>query len=361
VVFVPRAAQRGVRELARVSKRIKPEELQNIFRLDTRRTSGTGATHGWQVRIHRATKKYTQFFSDSKFESKDAALAAAIEYRDNLYEELGIDTGKYYIRTELMANNTTGIIGVSRAETLNRSGSIREYWQTAYPSPEHLVRTASFGVGRLGEIGALSKAIEARMEGISKLIDVPDFKNSRNNINTLIDRYLNILVYLEHITPQEEEFLVKTIANKTIRNTEKEDIITGRIGQQTFKDKLIKLWGGRCVVTGAQLLLNAAHIKPWAVSTDKERLDPFNGFLLSPSYDKAFDSGFITFSDSGEIIIAKALRPDMGLLGISETAKIENVSPFSAPYLAFHRENIFKDKLPNHWLVRTPETARHVS
>ena len=286
-------------------------------------------------------------FSDSKFESKDAALAAAIKYRDELYEELGIDTGKYYIRTELMANNTTGIIGVSRAETLNRNGSIREYWQTAYPSPEHEVRTNSFGVGRLGEIGALRAAIEARMEGISKLIDVPDFKNSRQNIKTLIDRYLNTLVYLEHLTPQDEEFLIKTIASKNIRNTEKEDIITGRIGQQAFKDKLMKLWGGRCVATGAQVLLNAAHIKPWAVSTDKERLDPFNGFLLSPSYDKAFDSGFITFSDNGDIIVAKALKRDMSLLGISETARIENISPFTAPYLSFHRENIFRDKLPN--------------
>ena len=44
-------------------------------------------------------------------------------------------------------------------------------------------------------------------------------------------------------------------------------------------------------------LLIASHIKPWAVSDSKERIDPNNGFILSPLYDKLFDRGYITFSD----------------------------------------------------------------
>ncbi len=252
-----------------------------------------------------------------------------------------------------MAHNTSGIIGVNRAETFNRNGSIREYWQAAFPTPDHKAKNKSFGIIRYGEIGALCKAIEARMEGISDLIDASDFRNARQDIKSLIDKYLNILVYLEDISAKEEEFLIKTIKSKSIQCTVKEEIINGRIGQQKFKDKLLKLWSGRCSVTGAHVLLNAAHIKPWAASTNEERLDPFNGLLLSPTYDRAFDIGLISFADDGHIIISSLLKEDMALLGISEFASIKNVSPFSAQYLKYHREKVFKGRLPNKSQERT--------
>lgn len=322
--------------------------MQNIFRIDKNKVAGRGATHGWQVRIYRGIHHRTKFFSDSKFESSDAALAAALEYREQVYAELGIDTGKYTISAQLAANNTTGIIGVNRSETIEPNATIREFWQTAYPSPTHEVRTKSFGVGRFGEIGALQRAVEARMEGISALIGVPDFRGSQESIKTLIDRYLAILIYLERITPVEEEFLIKTILRKDIKSTDKEDIITGRIGQQTFKDKLVKLFGNRCAVTGARQLLNASHIKPWAKANDAERLDPFNGLLLSPVYDRAFDEGLITFEDSGAIVLSDIIAPDAAALAVRSDACVANLSPFSVPYLEFHRTKIFKGKhVPN--------------
>lgn len=332
--------------------------MQNVFRIDKEKVGSRGATHGWQIRVYRGSNHRTRFFSDSKFGSSDAALAAALEYREQVYDEFGIDTGKYVISAQLAAHNTSGIIGVNRSETIEPNATIREFWQTAYPSPAHEVRTKSFGIGRFGEIGALRRAVEARMEGISALIGVPDFRGSQENIKALIDKYLGILVYLEQLTPLEEEFLVKTILRKDIKNTEKEDIITGRIGQQTFKDKLIKLYGGRCVVTGARQLLNAAHIKPWAKATDYERLDPFNGFLLSPVYDRAFDEGLITFDDSGVIVLSDAVVPDADALGIRPDARISNLSPFSAPYLEFHRLKIFRGKsIPNKSIQGTAKSG----
>ena len=36
-------------------------------------------------------------------------------------------------------------------------------------------------------------------------------------------------------------------------------------------------------------LLFASHIKPWSDSNNKERLDPYNGFLLTPNLDVCFD------------------------------------------------------------------------
>lgn len=324
----------------------KAPELQNIFRLDKGQMTGPaarGATHAWQVRVDRDKKHHSKTFSDSKFGSPEASLEAAKRFRDQLFSELGIDfgVGAHVISDILPINNKTGILGVNRAEALEPTAEIREVWQTTFPVASGGVDTASFNVKRFGEIGAMRSAVERRMEGISALIGVKKYSASQSTIKRLIDKYLNILCYLEGISPQEEDFLMKTILDKSIKNTTKEEIINGRVGQGTFKDKLMRLWGGRCNITGATHLLNAAHIKPWAVCSSGERLDPFNGFLLSPVYDRAFDEGFISFTDEGEIAISPALGEDVERLGINRSARIENLSPFSLDYLKYHREHLF--------------------
>ncbi len=324
----------------------KSPELQNIFRLDKGQMTGPatrGATHAWQVRFLRDKKHHSKTFSDSKFGSPEASLEAAKEFRDELFRELGIEfgPGAHIISDTLPVNNKTGILGVNRAEALESNAEIRVVWQTTFPVESGGVETASFNVKKFGEVGAMRLAVERRMEGVSALIGVRKYAASQNTIKRLIDKYLNILCYLEGISPQEEDFLMKTILDKGIKNPTKEEIINGRIGQGTFKDKLMQLWGGRCNITGATHLLNASHIKPWAVSSSGERLDPFNGFLLSPVYDRAFDEGLISFTDEGEIAISPALGEDVERLGIKRNARIDNLSPFSLEYLKYHRENIF--------------------
>jgi hypothetical protein len=324
----------------------KPRELQNIFRLDKGQMTGPtsrGATHAWQVRILHHKKHYSKTFSDSKYGSPEASLEAAKQFRHKLFQELGIDFGDatFAISDNLPINNKSGILGVNRSESLESNAEIREVWQTTFPVELGGVETASFNIKRFGEIGALRLAVERRMEGISALIGVKKYSASQSTIKRLIDKYLNILCYLEGISPQDEDFLIKTIRDKNIKNTTKEEIINGRVGQGTFKDKLMQLWGGRCNITGATHLLNASHIKPWAVCSNGERLDPFNGFLLSPVYDRAFDEGLISFTDEGRIIISPTLGEDIELLGINKDARIQNLSPFSMSYLSYHRQNVF--------------------
>lgn len=36
-------------------------------------------------------------------------------------------------------------------------------------------------------------------------------------------------------------------------------------------------------------LLIASHIKPWAASDEKEKIDPKNGFMFTPTFDFLFD------------------------------------------------------------------------
>ena len=78
-----------------------------------------------------------------------------------------------------------------------------------------------------------------------------------------------------------------------------------RLNQCKFRKELIQYWGG-CSVTGFtdEKLLIASHIKPWRNATDKEQLNPFNGLLLIPQLDYLFDKGYISFSDSGKIILS---------------------------------------------------------
>lgn len=92
--------------------------------------------------------------------------------------------------------------------------------------------------------------------------------------------------------------------------TEAERLVVARVGQEIFRDALMRYWRGKCPLTGITdpALLRASHIKPWAdCSSDAERMDAFNGLLLSALWDAAFDRHLVTFSEIGEPIYSKHL------------------------------------------------------
>lgn len=126
--------------------------------------------------------------------------------------------------------------------------------------------------------------------------------------------------------------------------TEREATVRQRVGQNLFREGLMALWGGRCAITGLDTpeLLRASHAKPWAESSDIERLDVFNGLLLAAHWDAAFDSGFITISTSGHIIPSAALSyASIDVLRLSDDLCIR-LQPQHEPYLAWHRERVFR-------------------
>jgi hypothetical protein len=127
-------------------------------------------------------------------------------------------------------------------------------------------------------------------------------------------------------------------------STERRALVLSRIGQGQFRDSLMRMWGGRCAVTGLDILalLRASHIKPWRDSDNRERLDPNNGLLLSPSYDAAFDSGLISFGDDGGVILSADLRPPrIERLGIDSVARIVGLRDGHRGYLDYHRRDVF--------------------
>ena len=137
---------------------------------------------------------------------------------------------------------------------------------------------------------------------------------------------------------------LEEISNKpSIGKTEKERLVSARIGQGLYREGLIKYWQ-KCAVTSCDEipLLRASHIKPWRYSSDEERLDVFNGLLLSPNLDLLFDKGFITFDIDGKIQISLRLsEKNLIKLGVNINSLIVTHKNHQ-PYLDWHRKNIFR-------------------
>ena len=120
----------------------------------------------------------------------------------------------------------------------------------------------------------------------------------------------------------------------------------GRDGQDEYRRKLLEECPF-CPITmiNEESLLIASHIKPWAVSDSKERIDPNNGFILSPLYDKLFDRGYITFSDDKRVSISNWLsRQVKDRIGIKENQLFQflPVNSERSKYLEYHRQTVFK-------------------
>lgn len=183
-----------------------------------------------------------------------------------------------------------------------------------------------------------------RFESIAKQIrELPIFheRNERGH-HMYSSALLKYAEYLSEGFDSDIEADIETIiADPNISSTEKSSLVKARIGQGTFRQRLIGLWGG-CSVTGFTdcNLLVASHIKPWSASTNAERLDKFNGLLLIPNLDKAFDSGLITFEVDGKIRISPQLSaPEV--LGIVPELYV-SLKPENDMYMNFHRTNVYR-------------------
>lgn len=127
-----------------------------------------------------------------------------------------------------------------------------------------------------------------------------------------------------------------------LKGTEVERLVRQRVGQQAFRSAMLDYWGGACAVTGIALpeLLRASHAKPWAeCATDAQRLDVFNGFLLSANLDALFDRFLVSFSDVGDLLVSPRITPHMrALLGLDQPQCLRWLAAEHLPYLHYHRE-----------------------
>lgn len=127
--------------------------------------------------------------------------------------------------------------------------------------------------------------------------------------------------------------------------TDRETLIIARRGQGLYKQRVMQI-ESRCRITQVDnpAHLRASHCKPWRDSDNEERLDGENGLLLTPTIDHLFDRGFISFENTGQLIVSPvAHRPSLNRMGIL-TDQVVNVGAFSQGqrcYLDYHRSSVF--------------------
>ncbi len=123
--------------------------------------------------------------------------------------------------------------------------------------------------------------------------------------------------------------------------TERSGLITSRVGQGTYRKRIIHRWEYVCAVTKFNKLeiLIASHIVPWSKASNEERLDVHNGILLSPTYDALFDKHLISFDHQGKILLSEAIETSAyEKIGVTGKEKIKNLSRYNFEYLDRHRE-----------------------
>lgn len=128
-----------------------------------------------------------------------------------------------------------------------------------------------------------------------------------------------------------------------------------RLGQEKYRKEVLD-YMPQCPfskITDERLLI-ASHIKPYNIckkeKRDDQALHHLNGLSLSPTYDRLFDQGYITFSDNGELICGTQLSAiTWERLSINPNAKNKmRIFPEGREeYLDYHRKHVFLDDVDN--------------
>lgn len=146
----------------------------------------------------------------------------------------------------------------------------------------------------------------------------------------------------EYQKPHNLTFRKSTLTKA--EETEKDAVVKARKGQGRFREYLLEYWNNTCAVTGVsnKKMLRASHIKPWKDSSNRERLNVYNGLLLTPNLDALFDEGLITFGNNKKIRISgKITKKNLTKLGVDNSMSLRKIDKKHQPFLAYHRDNIF--------------------
>ncbi|PIY72112.1 hypothetical protein COY87_02660 [Candidatus Roizmanbacteria bacterium CG_4_10_14_0_8_um_filter_33_9] len=126
--------------------------------------------------------------------------------------------------------------------------------------------------------------------------------------------------------------------------TSKNIVMAIRVGQSKFRRKLLHVFR-KCPITGIndKRILMASHIKPWAMATNPERLDIYNGFVFSPTFDRLFDRGLITFTNDKILVVSPSFsKKNLVRLNLRPNQYFPELPIRGREiYLEYHRSKIF--------------------
>ncbi|CUV65158.1 Putative type II restriction endonuclease [Sulfurovum sp. enrichment culture clone C5] len=174
-------------------------------------------------------------------------------------------------------------------------------------------------------------------------ISVVKLLDQNGKLNYYFRLFADYFGNVEHpyVVEKEEEEIIDSNAPLE----EKKQLIRARVGQGEYRAKLLAECPF-CPITliSDDRLLIASHIKPWITSNDFEKTDPKNGFMLTPTFDRLFDRGFLSFTDDKRTILSPFLsNMTYSKLNISDNKIIPHLpTKGREEYLKYHRENILK-------------------
>ena len=107
-----------------------------------------------------------------------------------------------------------------------------------------------------------------------------------------------------------EEFLSETF--EPLDADEREILLAKsrpRVGQGTFRSRLLDAYGRRCAITGehTEIVLDAAHIQPY-LGPRSNHIQ--NGLLLTKEFHTLFDSGYVTITPDYRVRVSPQLKDE---------------------------------------------------
>ena len=153
-----------------------------------------------------------------------------------------------------------------------------------------------------------------------------------------------------HLDPEvqrqkAEEAITRAIERSPIEETTRKALVAARFGQGRFRADVLVV-EPRCRITGVedQRLLIASHIRPWhRCPENDQRLDPFNGLMLTPTFDRMFDRGLLTFEDNGDVHVSPSVSTSVvHRIALDVHRNVGRFREDQQPYLDYHREQVFR-------------------
>ena len=181
---------------------------------------------------------------------------------------------------------------------------------------------------------------------ILKLIPTSGSKEPLFYFRILLDYQFRSIVHPQLIGTSSEIALKEKAQREQIKSI-------SRVGADLFRKKVIEHMP-QCPFSkiSDDKLLIASHIKPYRICIKEGRedqaIDYLNGLALTPTYDKLFDQGYITFTDIGELICGTLLSSyTWEKLHINPNAKNKmRIYPEDRElYLEYHRKFVFQDNI----------------
>jgi putative restriction endonuclease len=270
--------------------------------------------------------------------------------KSNLLKYLDDAKAEYYAQEQIYHNDISAFYNERYQEVQNLENEHISF--SIYDASDNISQRQNRGYIRSDDrIWKLwRELILPKISYLSILKLVPINPTKQNNKPIFYFRVLLDYQFRSFVHPSALELIEEVLVdNEEIIEIKK----SYRVGQERYRRNVIEhmLQCPFSKITDERLLI-ASHIKPYSACIKENRedqaLDHLNGLALSPTYDRLFDQGYITFLDNGELVCGTQLSSyTWDKLNINPLAKNKmRILPENRQhYLEYHRKHVFQDDI----------------